>query len=503
MKISFNGIVPTFSAAIYPTSLVVLKSYLQSQAFEMESIFSLSTCDESEDEIFDRLYAQDVDVMLFSAYMWNFNLIKNIGKRLKRADKHCFLIVGGPGVFHIRDEELIDNDWCDLLIRGDGEEALHKALTCLQNDTRNFEGIPGGVFIQNGHIFRNDTAEFDIRQSVYDIFLDDVRDTEIFSYETSRGCPFKCAYCSWPKMGRISYYPMEKIENDFKHIFSLPKLRMLGFVDSDLAVNKKRCLLILRLFNKLNAKRKAKRLVPLAIHLETNLENFTDEIIEEISKIPQTYPFDKSISCGLQSLDKEVLSISNRKLNEIKLIENYNKLRNKGFFDVMVEIIHGLPGDSKETYRKTLDSLISEINVDYFFSNHFCVIENSYFRQHAKDYGLQFSEENHHRLISSNTFPQKDLDEIGRYVYYLEIIYLTPLRKIKILVDKKFTTNKLKVYDNIIEFLDANYRDYFVIGDVYDLVRVFHMLESPESLPIRKTIIQKVKKVIETFVFDE
>jgi radical SAM superfamily enzyme YgiQ (UPF0313 family) len=274
---------------------------------------------------------------------------------------------------------------------------------------------------------------------------------------------------------------------------------MLGFADSDLSVNRGRTVEILKYFNKMNKKRIDNNLLPIAIHMETSLLYFNDAIIEEIVKIPQTYHEEKGVSCGLQSLDEEVVRISNRKLDREKFIKNYNKLRDKGFKNIMVEIIHGLPGDSKEKFRKTLDDLISEINVDFFMSNHFCLVEGSRFYYEAEKYGLKWSDDPHHRLISSNTFPKEDLEEVDLYVCYMGAIYHTPLKRIKTMVDRKFKKNKIKVYDEIIKLLDEKYHDFFTgINNFYDLMYMIEKMNDHESYPVRQKIIQDVKTLIDT-----
>lgn len=156
------------------------------------------------DEVIDEI--QTADIILFSSYVWNYDILDNIAKTIKNKNPNKITVLGGP---HIGTN---DNKFL--------ESRIHYDFICQPTK-------PGEVFVEDlidswfeskGKPNKNDiswelqseknkTYLLDINYSVYEEHEKYL--TEILNYaytkqmepfivlETTRGCPYKCVFCEW------------------------------------------------------------------------------------------------------------------------------------------------------------------------------------------------------------------------------------------------------------------------------------------------------------------
>lgn len=138
----------------------------------------------------------------FSNYIWNFAYNKALAGEIKKAYPDCVIVFGGhqvpPGAALLEECGFID-----FLIHGEGEVSFRKLLLELAVN-HDFSGIPnlsyralGSVYVSNPLAY-NKTIEFPspYLSGIFDSLLADNDIKFIAILETTRGCPYKCAYCS-------------------------------------------------------------------------------------------------------------------------------------------------------------------------------------------------------------------------------------------------------------------------------------------------------------------
>lgn len=136
-------------------------------------------------------------------------------KIVKELDKSIPLILGGPHV-NIYPEETISNSEIDFLVLGEGEYVFPDLINAL-SQRKDLSKIRGIVYKRNKEIINTgkhefitnlDAVPFPTRhlvpyQKYYSVLA---KRTPITTMMTSRGCPFKCIFCTRPQLGKIFRY---------------------------------------------------------------------------------------------------------------------------------------------------------------------------------------------------------------------------------------------------------------------------------------------------------
>lgn len=149
------------------------------------------------------------------------------------------LILGGSG-FSVSPQGWMRRLQPDCGIVGEGERTFPEVLTRLETG-RSLEGIEGAV---TG--IRNDSPDATPARAIESLAQLPIPAHEFCSYQqytrhggfvgvqTKRGCPFKCAYCIYPKLEgrRYRLRPPEAVVEEIEIVANRSQMRHFFFVDS-------------------------------------------------------------------------------------------------------------------------------------------------------------------------------------------------------------------------------------------------------------------------------
>lgn len=159
-----------------------------------------------------RLTSSTFDVVGITAMTFTLLDVIETAKRVKKVAPECPIVLGGPHA-HIFPRETASLQDVDFLIKGEGEVSFLKLLDALENET-GLADVPGLVYqSSSGEIIENcsdnprselDSLAFPARdltpyQHYGSLLAKRLPITTVF---TSRGCPYKCAFCDRPHLGK-------------------------------------------------------------------------------------------------------------------------------------------------------------------------------------------------------------------------------------------------------------------------------------------------------------
>ncbi|GBE57393.1 (Dimethylallyl)adenosine tRNA methylthiotransferase MiaB [bacterium BMS3Abin01] len=321
---------------------------------------------------------------------------------LRMADVDVPVVVGGPHAT-IAPEEVIADERVDMLIRGEGEEAIIDLVDRLEAGS-DLSDMPNLWVKQDGEIFRNDVRDLiqdmdsltmpewsiwderHFREHYHQVFSPGA---EVFGdLETSRGCPYACPYCLTPVMQKLykgkGKYHREKsaprIIEEIEKLRQEKDIDYVRFVDETFILNRKRLQEFCGLYQHIR----------LPFSFSTRPETVSDEMMKMLAQAGAN-----CVSFGLESGNEQYRrEMLNRKTKQQEVIDAVALARKYGvktFAFVMI----GLPHEDREKIQDTLE-LINLLQPDVFQITIFYPFEGTPFYDYCLEEGLM--EKDHERL---------------------------------------------------------------------------------------------------------
>jgi anaerobic magnesium-protoporphyrin IX monomethyl ester cyclase len=178
--------------------------------------------------------------LIKSAYL----LTDNIVKRLPKAT----IVLGGPHPSVMSEEAL---EHCDYVVVGEGELALVQIVKEVMD-----KGKPAKPQIVKGLPFDclDDlpSPAFDLLNIEYYLnrhYLEPLMSPPVMGLVTSRGCPFRCAFCyNSGRSSKVRYFSAERIVKDIIFLHERYGVNNLMFQDDEFLINNQRLTELAALF---------------------------------------------------------------------------------------------------------------------------------------------------------------------------------------------------------------------------------------------------------------
>lgn len=292
-----------------------------------------------------------------SVNLYSYQISLTLIKKIKKNFPEVAVILGGPTPTSSPQKMLIISK-ADAVCVGEGEATFGEILDHYQKNEHLFKKVSGVVYTSNKKTIRNDPREFikNINQipfPAYHLFpnLDKYKSrtvkTPFAPLLTSRGCPFRCVFCS--KDVFKNYCRMRSADNVIKEIDYLVNkfgIKQIDILDDNFTLDKKRTKEILDLLIKRNYN--------LYVNLQSGVRTEgIDKIV--INKMKKAKIF--KIPFGVESGNPEILRNIRKQLNLNKVLKCTLMAKEAGI-KVYGFFIIGLPGDTAETMQQTIDFAI-------------------------------------------------------------------------------------------------------------------------------------------------
>ena len=277
------------------------------------------------------------------------------------------IVAGGPHTSCFP-EEVLENG-ADISAIGEGEVTIVELAEyftgrrplesingiCYRDKDGKFSYTPRRALIQDlDSIPFPDFADFPIRNYTGS---DDVNSNPIFwSVFTSRGCPFKCIYCtSYNVFGRtVRMRSPRNVFDEMKVLVEKLGVQRITFQDDEMFCSKKRVMELLDMI--IDAKWNIK------MSARTRIDSIDKELLLKAKEAGLT-----RITFGIESWNDDTLTKLNKKYNVETIHRKFKDLADADFPNVSFNNMIGFPWETKEDLAKSLRE-ISKIpgSVRYF-----------------------------------------------------------------------------------------------------------------------------------------
>lgn len=164
-------------------------------------------------------------VLGLSCYTWNLAEFLEVARRLKSDVPEILVVAGGPHVQ--RPQDYVGVEPIDVVILGEGEITFTELLDADETDWPQIAGVsfldPSGSLLRTAP--RPRVVELGSLPSALDVVpLRDEDGCPLYdqvAYETSRGCPYRCAFCEWGTGAigtKMFQFPLDRIKSDFERL---------------------------------------------------------------------------------------------------------------------------------------------------------------------------------------------------------------------------------------------------------------------------------------------
>ncbi|MGN1146973.1 MAG: B12-binding domain-containing radical SAM protein, partial [Lachnospiraceae bacterium] len=360
------------------------------------------------EDILADIYRRKPDVIGFSCYIWNWNMIQDIIMELPKLRPELPIWLGGPEVSF--DAEVILQKYPGLtgIMVGEGEETFSEVLQYYVKGDRKLTDIAGLVLKESRTAERKPVSMTEI-PFLYE-HLEGFQNRIIY-YESQRGCPFRCSYClsSIDKTVRFRDISVVKKELQF---FLDNQVDQVKFVDRTFNCSHEHAMAIWQY-----------------IHEHDNgVTNFHFEVAgdilqeEEIALLHSMRPGLVQLEIGVQSTNPVTLKEIRRSMDVEKLKKVVEAIKAGNNIHIHLDLIAGLPFEDYESFGRSFDEVYA-MAPNQLQLGFLKVLKGSYMHEMADAYGLAYTEKPPYEVLFTNWLSYDEVCRLKRIEEMVELYY--------------------------------------------------------------------------------
>ncbi len=300
-----------------------------------------------------------ITVMTFTLVdvLKTIEIVRTAGKNI---NKKIFVVLGGPHV-HLYPRETVSLNGVDFVIKGEGETPFFNLLEALEGRGQ-LSRVKGLVYKNRGEeIVENPTGDFienldelpyPARELLpvkkYSSILGGGR--IVTTMFTSRGCPFQCAFCDRPHLGKkFRARGPKNVVDEMEECLKI-EIEEILIYDDTFTVNKQR---VLDICGEI-----IKRGLKFVWDIRARVDTVDEEILNALKKAGC-----QRIHFGVESGTEKILKVLNKKIT-LEQIEKAFKSAKAAGIETLAYFMIGAPTETKEDIYQTIN-FAKKIKPDY------------------------------------------------------------------------------------------------------------------------------------------
>lgn len=359
------------------------------------------TINQQSSFILREIYKKRPDVIAFSCYIWNRNMMDSIIPDLHKILPDADIWAGGPEVSY-NASEMIQRWNLRGVMTGPGEGIFaHLVSSYVKNDSDNLPDILDGntthrLLLNEIPFWYRDLSDFEHR---------------IVYYESSRGCPFSCSYCLSSIERNMDFRSVERVcqELDF---FLEQKVPQVKFVDRTFNCRKEHALPILRHI----------------LEYDNGVTNFHFEIAADLldndyfELLEQFRPGAVQLEIGVQSTCPETIREINRVTDFKKISDAVHRISSYHNIHVHLDLIAGLPFENLLTFRTSFNDVYA-LCPEQLQLGFLKVLKGSNMELRSIKYELKYNSSPPYEVLSTKWLSYEEICCLKQIEEVLEIYY--------------------------------------------------------------------------------
>ncbi len=453
----------------------------------------------------ESILSEKPQILSFSCYIWNVEKTLEVCEYIKSKSK-IIIVLGGPEVAYRAKNVLENYNFIDYVLSGEGEETYPQLIDVLTQK--------GDLSTVSGLSYRNLGEIISIPEKEYigtpvspysDEYFNNLNG-KITYIETSRGCPYRCAFCLSGNTSKLRFFDLEKVKEDIIKVAN-SGTQTVKFVDRTFNANTKRANEIIKF---IIDNRGTKIPLNVCFHFEIAGDILKEETFNILEKAPNGL---FQLEIGMQSFNEETLKAINRKTDTKKLIENIKRLISFGNMHIHIDLIAGLTGEDLKSFERSFDIGYS-LGANMLQMGFLKLLYGADMRKYPEKYPCKYSQNPPYEVTETPWLSSEEIIKLKKCEDALERLYNSGrfLLTLDYLIGSKIFTpfqlfykfgneidgNKMNLSDYAVHiyYFFKDYADAEILRETIlcDLLSCSSALQIPEIFKVNDPLYKKLKK---------
>lgn len=364
------------------------------------------------DDILQEIYRRRPDVVAFSCYIWNLQMIERVLEDLPRVLPEVQIWAGGPEVSYDAPEFLKKHDCMTGVMMGEGEETFLELME-YWHGKKKLNEIPGITWRDGEREIKVQPGRPLLDMNRIPFLYDELDDFEhrIIYYESSRGCPFSCSYCLSSIDKSVRFRDAQTVVKELQ-FFLDRKVPQVKFVDRTFNCRHSHALTIWNYIRE---------------H-DNGITNFHFEIAadllneEELALLNTMRPGLVQLEIGVQSTNQKTIEAIDRVMDFSHLCSVVKRVQSGHNIHQHLDLIAGLPWENFDSFRQSFND-VYHLYPDQLQLGFLKVLKGSRMQEKAEEYGIVYHSDPVYEVFYTNWISYQEILELKQIEDMVEVYY--------------------------------------------------------------------------------
>ena len=389
-----------------------LKAYVSS--LPVEVVVGEYTINQQSGDILQKIYEQKADVVAFSCYIWNIEMVRQLAEELKQVSPETKVWFGGPEVSYDASGLLKTFPYVDLILLGEGEETFYELVSLLAEGTyeQKVHTVKGTAFRDGEKCCIRPAREYMQMDRIPFVYQDtDAFAHKIIYYESSRGCPFACSYCLSSIDKRVRFRSLSLVFEELESFLD-QNVAQVKFVDRTFNCRHDHAYAIWEFI--------AKR--------DNGVTNFHFEISADLLQEEDFALFETmrpgliQLEIGVQSTNPDTIAAIHRKMDLAALADHVARIRKMHNIHQHLDLIAGLPYENLQRFSQSFDDVYA-MQPDQLQLGFLKVLKGSDMYCRREEYGVVYTSRPPYEVLQTKWLSYEDVLVLKGIEEMVEVYY--------------------------------------------------------------------------------
>ncbi len=350
-------------------------------------------------QIVESILSHHPRIVGLGVYIWNIDVLTQVGKALKAIRPDITLVLGGPEISYEYEKEPLFHA-ADYLICGEAERAFPELTKRILNGE-----------IIGEKVISADCPPLETLQLPYRTYTDEDIAKRIIYVESTRGCPFRCAFCLSSREPALRTFPEPALMSEL-HLLIMRGVKRFTFVDRTFNLDETHVKPLLRFF--LDHWTDG-----MQLHLEILPDRLTKNMIDVLAQFPEKALY---LEAGIQTTTPEVLEAIARYQDVAQSLTNLGVVLKQTRAEVHIDLVAGLPHETINTFRDAFNHVFS-LRPRVIQLGILKRLKGTAIASETYAKTLTFADYPPYELLQSAWIPFEQMQQLKRMARYLDLFY--------------------------------------------------------------------------------